>query len=199
MANKPHLGLIYDENIPSDIVDQFSQTIEKESLNFKRQSVQSRGPQNNLELLSWPAIALMIAAPYFASFLNEAGKDHYKILKSAILHLWHYLRKKITNENDDFKFALMTSKGVVKTEYSLLFSIYTRTSNGMVVKFLIREDWTEKESEAAIGAFLNLLESYHMSHEQPSIDLDNEKDIGGFILISFDIQTRSLHVVHLNK
>ncbi len=179
--------------------DQFSETVENESLNLKRQSVPSQGPQNSLVLLSLPAIALMIAAPYFAGFLNEAGKDHYKILKNAILQLWHYLRKKLTNDNDDFKFQLMTSKGEFKTEYSMLFSIYTQTNNGIRVKFLIRNDWSEKESEAAIEAFLNLLISYYVSHEQPSVDLDNEKDFGGIILISFDIQTRSLHVIHPNK
>ena len=194
MMDNSHLGLRYDERVPSYMLDEFSEMIKTDSLFFECQSVPSRGPQGSMEWFSWPVITLMIATPYFAGFLKEAGSDHYKILKKGTHNLW----RKLTNKNNNFKFAVMTVNGEIKTEYSMLFSIYAQTRNGMMVKFLLREDWSEIEYKAAINAFLNLIESYHLGHGQQSIDLDNEQNYWGTILISFDTQTDSLYVIDPN-
>ena len=189
--NKPHLALAYDESIPSEMFDQFSREIEKDSLYFQRQSLPQRGPQGSLELLGLTAIALFILKPYFEGFMKEAGSDHYKILKKALHNLW----QKFYNKDTNVRFLVLTSEGEVRTEYSLLFSINAQISSEVMVRFLIREDWSEKEFVAAIDTFLTLLEHYHLSHGQQSINLDNEKNFGGVILISFDLTDGSLHVI----
>ena len=66
-------------------------------------------------------------------------------MKREIQNLW----RKLTKGNDNFQFVVMTSEGEVKMEYSLLFSICTQINNDVIVKFLLREDWSENEYEAA--------------------------------------------------
>ena len=189
---EPHLLFIHDEELPLEIPDQFSQNIHVESLNFHRHSLPSRGPQGSLELLGFTAIVLLIVKPYFEGFLKEAGKDHYNILKREIQNLW----RKLTKGNDNFQFVVMTSEGEVKTEYSLLFSICTQINNDVIVKFLLREDWSENEYESAIDAFMKLIKSYHSSDSQLSIDIDNERNYFKQILVTFDAETESLIVIH---
>ena len=189
-----HLGLRYDESVPSYMVDEFSEMIKTDALLYECQSVPSRGPQGSMEWFSWPVITLMIATPYFASYLKDAGSDHYKILKKGTHNLW----RKLTNKNNKIKFVGMSTNGEIKTEYSMLFSIYAPTRNGTMVKFLMREDWSDIECKAAIGAFLNLIVSHHLGYGQECIDLDSESDFFGIILISFDTQTDLLNVIHPN-
>ena len=138
-------------------------------------------------MLGVTAIAFFILKPYFEGFMKEAGSDHYKILKKALYNLWQKFYKKDAN----VRFVVLTSEGEVRTEYSLLFSINAQTSSEVMVRLLIREDWSEKEFVAAIDAFLTLLERYHLSCGHQSIDLDNERNYGGVILISFNTKPLS--------
>ena len=85
----------------------------------------------------------------------------------------------------------------MKPEYSFLFSIYAEINSGWKVKFLVREGCSENEYAAAIDAFLNLLENYYSDTRCKGIeiDLDNETDYFGYVLIDFDLETTSLRVV----
>ena len=195
MMDNLHLGLRYDERVPSYMVDEFSEMIKTDALYLECQPVPSGGPQGSMEWLGLATVVtLFIANTYFASFLKEAGSNHYKKLQKGTHNLW----RKLTNKNNNFKAVAITANGEIKTEYSMLLSIYAQTRNGMMVKFLMREDWSDIECKAAIGAFLNLIVSYHLGYGQECIDLDNESDFFGIILISFDTQTDSLIVIHPN-
>ena len=111
---------------------------------------------------------------YFDGFLKEAGKDHYVVLRTTLKGLWNHFFKKDRN----FRVAVLTAKGEMKQEYSLLFSIYAEIDNKKKVKFLIREGCSEENYAKGIDAFLDLIESYHMddSSKEVDIDLDGEKD-----------------------
>ena len=194
MMDNLHLSLRYDESVPSYMVDEFSEMIKTDALLYECQSVPSRGPKGSMEWFALPVIALIIATPYFKGFFEEAGRKHYNILEKGTHNLW----RKLTNKNNNVKFAVMTANGEIKTEYSMLLSIYAPTRNGTMVKFLMREDWSDIECKAAIGAFLNLIVSHHLGYGQECIDLDSESDFFGIILISFDTQTDSLNVIHPN-
>ena len=131
--------------------------------------------------------------PYFDGFLNEAGKDHYVVLRTTLKGLWNHFFKKDRN----FRVAVLTAKGEMKQEYSLLFSIYAEIDNKKKVKFLIREGCSEENYAKGIDAFLDLIESYHMddSSKEVDIDLDGEKDNWGQILIEFDTEMKCLRVL----
>ena len=179
--------------VPSDILDQFCCDIEAKSLDFRRHSLPPRGPQSSLDTLFFTAVAVFLFKSYFDGFLKEAGRDHYVILKKALKRIWH----KLFNRSDDFRVVQLTSSGEVKPEYSFLFSIYAEINSGRKVKFLVREGCSENEYAAAIDAFLNLLENYYSDTRCKGIeiDLDNETDYFGYVLIDFDLETTSLRVV----
>ena len=173
----PHLALIHDERIPSEILDQFCCDIEDSLLDFRRQSLPERGPQNSLDAWVLSAIAFIILKPYFDAFLKEAGRDHYNILSNALKKIWN----RIFSKDANFRFAILTSSGEVKPEYSFLLSIYAEINNGRKVKLLIREGCSKDEYIETIRAFLNLLESYYFDvpNKGVEIDLDSEKDYWG--------------------
>ena len=188
----PHLVLIHDERIPSEILDQFCCDIEDSLLDFRRQSLPERGPQNSLDAWVLSAIAFIILKPYFDAFLKEAGRDHYNILSNALKKIWN----RIFSKDANFRFAMLTSSGEVKPEYSFLLSIYAEINNGRKVKLLIREGCSKDEYSETILAFLNLIESYYFDvpNKGVEIDLDSEKDYWGHIFIEFDPETGSLRV-----
>ena len=188
-----HLLLAYDEQVSSEVLDEFCHDVEVKHLNLERQSLPARGPQSSLELLSFTAITAYLLKPYFEGFLQEAGKDHYHILKNGLKKTW----KRLFGNARKIHFAVMTASGEVKTEYSLLFSIRAEIRHDRMVKLLIREDCTEDEYNLAIDAFLDLLYSYYFddSYNNHIICLDNERVYSGAILIEFDLTTKSLRII----
>ena len=188
-----HLALIYNEQVPSSILDSFCCDIEAKSLDFQRQSLPSEEPQGSLDTLFLTAIAFFVFKPYFDGFLKEAGRDHYILLKKALKSLWNRIFSKDVN----FRCIILTPRGEVKSKHSFLFSIYVEINNGRKVKFLIREGCSEDEYVQGIDAFLNLIESYYLNvpYEGIEIDLDGEKNYWGHILIEFDPETKSLRVL----
>ena len=193
IMNNSHLALIYDERIPSSILDRFCVDIKATSLDFRQESVPANGPQSSLEAFAFTAIAFFLLKPYFDGFMKEAGKDHYVLLRKGLKKTW----KQFFGKNDDFRFTVLTTSGKMKTEYSLLFSIYAEIDNGRRVKLLIREDCSKEEYEATIDAFLNLIESYYFSvpYNGIEIDLDSETDYWGNIFVEFNPESRLLSVL----
>ena len=63
------------------------------------------------------------------------------------------------------------------------------------MKFLIRKDCSEDEFADGIDAFLNLIESYYFSVHRDELDLDEEDDCSGHVLIEFDKESNSLRVL----
>ena len=189
--DKPHLALAYDERVPSDVLDTFCDDIEAVSLNFQKRELPSRGPSNSLEVVALPVVAFFILRPYFNAFMHEAGKHHYAVLRKALKRLWkHFFFK-----DRKYRVAVLTSSGELKQEYSPAFSIYAEINSGRKVKFLIREDCSKDEFADGIDAFLNLIESYYFSVHRDELDLDEEDDCSGHVLIEFDKESNSLRVL----
>ena len=193
-GEKPHLALIYDEQIPLELLEQFCGDIESQPLDFQQMPRPSEGIQASLEWFAIPAVAFFLFKPYFDGFMKEAGKDHYVILKKALTGLWSRFFSK---DRGIRVVVIASSPGKVERQYSQLFSIYVEIKNGRRVKFLIREDCPKDEYAEGIDAFLNLIDSYHSGVPSGglSIDLDSEKDFYGTVLIEFDKETKSLRVL----
>lgn len=191
MTKNAHLALIYDERVPSDFLSNLCLDIETKSLDFRRQSLPPRDPQASLDMLALTAIAFFLLKPYFDSFMKEAGKDHYVLLKKTLKKLWG----RFFSKDKDFHCVMITSSGEVKLEHSLLFSIYAEINNGRKVKFLIHEGCSKDNFAAGIDAFFDLVESYHSDVPYEGIVLDDERDYWGVILIEFDPETKSLRVL----
>lgn len=192
-----HIALIRHDRVPARLLDEFCADINVESLNLERISRADPGPQMGIEWLAFPAIALFVLKPYFESFMKEAGKDHYLVLKEALQALWGRLFSK----DRDFRVAAVTVSGEKKLKYSMLFAIYTTVDDGHLLKLLIREDCSEEEYFASIEAFLNFVESYHSQEpkEKQAIDPSWEKKGGGITLVEYEGKSKSLRIVNLRS
>ena len=127
--------------------------------------------------------------------MEEAGKDHYHVLKVALKALW----KKLFSKDQEFRVAIVTASGVKKLEYSMLFAIYAALDDGKLVKLLIREDCSEDEYSASVEAFLNFVESYHsgISDDDNTINLNLEGGSGNITLVAYDEKSRTLRSINL--
>ena len=193
VARDTHLVLIRDERVPSNVLDRFCLDIEADSLEVHRATLPPRGFQAGSEILFVFAVALFLLKPYFDGFLQEAGRDHYIVLKKAIKSTWsHFFGKP-----DRIRMVKVTADGVEEAEHSFSFSIYAEIDGGRKVKLLFPEDCSEDPYGAAIDAFLELLECYHLGvRGAPArISLDDEKEYFGHVLLEFDPKTRSLRVL----
>lgn len=189
-----HIVLLHDERVPGNILDEFCANVNANSLSLERVPRPESGPQAGIEWLAPPVIALFLLKPYFDSFMKEAGKDHYLVLKGALRNLWG----KLFSKDRNFRFTVVTASGEKKLQYSMLFAIYTTVDDGHLIKFLIHEDCSEDEYAAAIDSFLNFIESSHLREQDAKqiIDLDREKKGGGITLLEYDGKSKSLRIVN---
>lgn len=191
---RPHLLLGYDEQVNfAESLAEFCSEIECETLSFQKEKLPSRGPQSSPEVFIFTCVVLFVLKSYFEGFLNEAGKHHYTVLRMALKKQWkHFFHK-----DRKLQAGIFTVHGEIKPKYSLIFSMYSEIDNGKKVKFLIRDHCSRDEFEEGIDAFLDLIEQYHsrISPKKLDIDLDSEKDYGGYIFIEFDTGTNSLRVL----
>ena len=185
-----HIALICDEGIPENFLDEFCTDVAAESLSIQRITCPSRGPVASLEWLALlPFIALFILKPYFDGFMNEAGRDHYSILRKYITALWRRGR--------ELKATVLTASRIMKPRYSIAFAVYTKIEDGRLVKLLIDENCSEEEFGVSIDAFVSFMKSYHkqsLDGEQV-LPLNCESASGRIVLVEYDKDNNSLRVV----
>ncbi len=188
-----HIALLHHNEVPAGFLDEFCASVD--SFRFERVSLPGPSPQMGIEWLAFPAIAVFLLKPYFDSFMKEAGKDHYHVLRKALNALWGQLFSK----NREFRFAVVTASGVKKLEYSMLFAIYATIDDGKVVKLLIAEECSEEEYSASIEAFLDFVESYHSrtSKDEIAMNLNPAIGSGNIILVAYDEKSKSLRSVDI--
>ena len=187
------IALLHHNEVPAELLDEFCASVG--SFRFERVSLPEPGPQMGMEWLAFPAIAVFLLKPYFDSFMKEAGKDHYHVLKKALNALWGQLFSK----DREFQFAVVTASGVKKLDYSMMFAIYARIDDGRVVKLLIPEECSEEEYSASIEAFLAFVESYHSrtSRDEITVNLNPAIGSGNIVLIAYDKNSKSLRNVDI--
>ena len=193
LTEDSHLALVYDEQVPPHLLDEFYHDLEAKSLVVQRQAVPSRGVYLSVDEWLPTAVFLYLAKSYFDPFLKQAGSDHYVYLKKALKKLWN----RLFDKDSTHRFMVVSSEGEAKLEHSPFFSIYAALNNERMVKFLIRDGCSEDEFADGCEAFLKLLVSYHSDTpcRDIEIDLDGEADNFRHVLIEFEMKTGSLSVV----
>ena len=192
--NDSHIAIVHDERLPENILDEFCTGVTAESLVIDRIARPAQGPQMGIEWLAFPALALFLLKPYFDSFLNEAGKEHYSILSKCTKTLW----RKFFGENREFRAAIATASGVKQPVYSIAFAVYTITEDGRLLKLLIRENCSENEFRESIDAFMDLVNSYHKGilDDELRATLFEEGSEKSIVLLEFNKDSGSLRVVY---
>lgn len=195
MDTKPHIALLHHSEVPGGILDEFCASVNADSLRLERVSRPEPSPQMGIEWLAFPAIAVFLLKPYFDSFLKEAGKDHYYVLKKALKALWG----KLFSKERKFQATIVTASGVKKLEYSMLFAVYAAFDDGKLVKLLIPEECSEDEYSATIEAFLDFVESCHSekSESKIAINLNPERESRNIALVAYDKESKSLRKVSI--
>ena len=192
LTEDSHLALVYDEQVPPHLLDEFYHDLEAESLVVQRQTY-TGGVRASLDEWLPTAVCLYLAKSYFDPFLKQAGSDHYVSLKKSLKKLW----KKLFGKDSTHRLMVVSASGEIKLEHSLFFSIYAPLNNERMVKFLIRDGCSEDEFAEGSEAFLKLLVSYHSDTPCTDTEIDLDGEAGNFrqVFIEFEMKTGSLRVV----
>jgi hypothetical protein len=188
----PQIGISYLSSIPESIVDEFRVTISHPKLDLRSES-REHDIYAGVEWFLPTALVVYISKSYFDGFLKEMGKDHYLLLKNALI--------KIKSKLQEYK--LTASKGKISKEsiYTFSFSIYAEADNDQRFKLLIQKDIAETEYEEIIEAFLNFLSSYN-NKTLAKTELD-KLSIGDAssktLLIAYNFKKHDLEAVEVSR
>jgi hypothetical protein len=160
-----HIIFTCPHEMPDILIDHLTKEVKFDRLEF--QIVKT--PQITYASLEWAiptAIAVYIIKPYFESFLKEAGKDHYYILKKWI--------QKIVNDSRLMKVTTLTSTNSIhKTDssntQSKAISIFLEIPKIGVVKLLFDEQLDNNIWNRNIDKIFDWIYDYYEKNSNDSI------------------------------
>jgi len=193
--NRPQVGLLHLKAIDRSNFSEFERGVHAEGLDFRVKSRPEPGPYAGIEWLIPTAVVVYIGKAYFESFLKEAGKDHYAILKAAIIKL----SSKFTGKNTPTA-RVIFSKGKAELEtpkYSIFYSITADLGDEFSVKLLLRNDFDASTCNVAQEAFLQFLSDLYEGHLNPVKiqELADAKPLGGMLLLAYEPEEQRLQVI----
>lgn len=190
-----HLWLNRRDDVPEHLVDDFRTSIGKAPLKFTYDTRPSPEFYAGLEWLVPTAVVLFVFKAYFDGFLQEAGKDHYKLLRAATVGL----AKKFLGRRAP-KMTVISSGGESRStdpEYSLVFSVRGEIDERVSACLLLKIDSDEATIEAAIDSFLMFLAAIH-GHPIGDVQIRGLQDsipLGTTLLLAYDADSGQLEVV----
>ncbi|MEQ8797984.1 MAG: hypothetical protein RJQ08_07240 [Salinisphaeraceae bacterium] len=186
---KPHIGIQYLRKLPHKPIQEFAGEISHPNLEYLEDAQSEFGPYAGLEWLLPTAVVLYIGRPYFKAFLTEAGKDHYQILRTAVVKLSQkYIGKSVAKLHS---ISAGGKGGGATGTYSLIYSIIIELNQGLRFKLLIEEDLSPEQVELATAALLDCAKAFHNESELPvPIEgLKFVKPFSGTILINYNFES----------
>lgn len=189
----PQIGLIYTDDIPLAVFDDFVQNVSAPGLDFVIESRPRSGPFAGLEWLIPTGVMLFISQGYFNGFLGEMGKDHYVSLKAGL--------KALRDRFASVKVTLIGTPGKASADqpYSLFYSIYFEDPAGRRFKFLIPNgEAGDSEADKAMEAFGDFLAAAHsgeLGTDQKAM-LAKAPVFGGTALLAFNPQSGRIEPIH---
>ena len=195
---KPDIGIIYPDYFPEDFGEIVTSDIANEKLNLYIKREEPR-IWNSVEWAIPGLIAAYILKPYFESFLKEAGKDHYQLLKKCL--------NKLLKLNKDAPVETVVSdlspKKVDKNNtQSKAISVHIELKDNRKIKLLFDnqldiEDWTNA-MERILDKVLNHYEAY--PEDELTLELEPlEKDPRFQIFGKIDAETKEWEFLDLNR
>ena len=170
-----HVALDCPENIPDVLLDNLTADLKNSAIQFKVRKLPFSA-YNSLEWALPCAIAAYILKPYFDSFLSEAGKDHYSLIKK-------WLKKVVQTDRQIkvHKIAAPQSKDKLDSTYSQSksISIYCQTKDEKIIKMLFDETLSNEDWEQAIDKFIDtMIDNYkNFPNDQLSGKVSSQKKI----------------------
>ncbi len=190
--NLPQIGVSYLNSIPESTVEEFRATVSHPKLDLRSEPRENEFYAGSEWFLP-TALVVYISKSYFDAFLKEMGKEHYHLLKKALIKL----KSKLC------EFKLTASKGKIAKEsiYTFSFSIYAEADNDKRFKLLIQKDISDSEFEEIITSFLDFLASYNdKTLSQTALNnLITSEASSKTILIAYNLKKRALESVEVSR
>lgn len=155
---RPDLAIVFQDGMPDEWLLEFHSSVAVPGLNVCVEKRPPEGPCAGIEWFIPTAIMVFVAKSYFDGFLGEAGKDHYRLLKSKLSRM---VAK--TMQSPRIEPVVIGTKGKLLKEnpYSLALSIYAEANDGKTFKLLVPKPSYQPEYEQIVFAFLEFLHDYH--------------------------------------
>jgi hypothetical protein len=187
--NKPHIGIVFPDYFPENFSELITSDIIDERLNIEIHREES----HLMACFEWAIpgiIAAYIFKPYFESFLKEAGKDHYKLLKLSLSKLLRFTKdapiRTITADSSTSKIDLNNSQ-------SKAISIYFQLKDNRKIKLLFDNNLLIDDWLKSLDTFLNIMNDHYMNFpfDDLSKRLNNlEKESNHEIFAIIDFETK---------
>lgn len=158
-GSPPHVGLLYQDQIPAALIDEFRDAVATEGLDLHIEGRPTTHVFAGVEWVLPTAAMLFVAKAYFDGFLTEAGNDHYQALKAGAKRLGERLAA--------VKTTRLGSPGKVSADqrYSLVYSIWFGPVEGYSFKFLVPNN--PAEAAVALDAYMEFLERFALAMRSP--------------------------------
>lgn len=157
MKPTPDIYLSISQEFPDEYIESVKKDLKAENLNLIVETTPSHIEYACLEWAVPTFISAYLFKSYFDGFLKEAGKDHYSSLKkwltSNIKTLKPITVKTVVSAGADKKIDPTNTQ-------SKVFSIQTRSIEGVTIKFLFDNQLSIEDWQAASISALTLMEDY---------------------------------------
>lgn len=191
-----HLIIVYPEAFPDELLARFEADIAHASLR-----VSVNRPPRTLETkaaLEWlvpTAVVVYLTKPYFEAFLEEAGRDHYGLLKGAITRLW----KTFFHPSEKLIVYRVGRLGTSAADpfYSRTFSVVAEWTATCDIKLMVRESASEKEFAAVVDHFIDEVKLLNSGTPEAALRrlLVQTRPIDGQILVTYDASSGAFILV----
>ncbi|MDI6047012.1 hypothetical protein [Flavobacterium yafengii] len=158
MKDNLHLVFTYPEGFPQEIIDNDIFQVDGKDLKIHI-TKQENETYAAMEWIVPTFFATYILKPYFDSFLQEAGKDHYELLKNACKKM---LAKGKVTQVQLISASKSTQKLSGKYSQSLAVSILMETKTNRQIKLLFDNNLALSDWENAVDEFF----TYTLEHYQ---------------------------------
>ena len=177
MKDIPHIAIEFPDYFPEDFGNIMSDGIENELLDLR---IERKEPTvwAASEWIIPGIVAVYILKPYFESFLKEAGKDHYLLLKNKLNDILSKTKKMEVNT--------VTSTGTTNkidnsNTQSKAISIFIQTEKRIMIKLLYDNELELETWQNSTDIFLNLVDGHYKKLEGNSLSeylnqLDSDKN-----------------------
>ncbi len=198
MKQQPDIGLIYPSYFPEDFGEKVTAVIQDERLNLYLK----REEPKIWSTVEWAVpgiIAAYILKPYFESFLKEAGKDHYNLLKQCLNKLLKFSKnapvETITSSSSPDKLDKENTQ-------SKAISIYLEIKDERKIQLLFDNDLKIEDWTTALEEMLDKIQESYLEYPNDELSLDLEslnKDPNGDIFALINKETKQWEFLDLRR
>lgn len=149
-----HIGISYQEDLPSELIEEYTSSISASELKIRTES-REIGVYASIDWALPTLVIVYLSKPYFEAFLQEAGKDHYQLLKKGTLNLFIHLYGSNPEKRDKKR--------------SRLFSAVVQLKDGRSLKFVFPEGVSIEQYEKSLEVMHELLLKHYVDHPNDQI------------------------------